>query len=151
MPTRAEVIVQARLYIDTPFIHQARVMGKKGGIDCVGLVLCVADDLGVADINGRPFKRFDYKDYSAQPVGKFVHEEMRRRMAIKPLRDLQAGDIVTMKIPTDPCHAAIITEQDGVLHVVHAYQGYEKCREHILNHQWRNRIVGVFSFPQVSE
>jgi cell wall-associated NlpC family hydrolase len=151
MPTTAAVIGTAREYVDTRFHHQGRAKGKNGGLDCVGLVLCVAEDLGIKDVQGVEFKRGDYPDYSPQPVGRFVHEECRRRLVLKSVKDMKPGDVVTMRIPTDPCHAAIISEHGGVLYMIHAYQGTERCVEHVLSHQWRNRIVGVFSFPEVSD
>lgn len=150
MPSRADVISKAREYVGTPFQHLARVNGR--GIDCVGLLLCVADDLGIKDTSGAPLLRGDYPDYSHQPVGTFVQDECRRRLTSKSISDLKPGDVVTLRVPTDPCHVAIISERGGHLYMVHAYSaGEQKCVEHVLSPQWRRRIVGVFSLPQVTE
>src|SRR6266478_5345302 len=124
MPTRAEVISTARQFVDTPFHHLGRSKGQQ--LDCVGLVLCVAEDLGLKDTSGVQFNRSDYPNYSPQPVGRFVHEECRRRLVLKSVTDLKPGHVMTMHIPTDPCHAAIISEQGGVLYMIHAYAGGEE-------------------------
>lgn len=45
MHTSAHVIAAARGWLDTPFHHQGRLKGV--GVDCIGLVVGVARELGV--------------------------------------------------------------------------------------------------------
>lgn len=147
--TRADIVRVARGYVGTPFAHQGRQRGR--GVDCVGLVLCVAEDLGLKDKAGIPLKRADYYDYGPLPAERFVHDQAVRRLIAKPLDSLADGDVVTMRVPHLPTHAAIICERKGELYMVHAYSGGPaKVVEHILSGPWYRRIVGVFSFPGVA-
>jgi cell wall-associated NlpC family hydrolase len=149
MITRDQVVKAARSYVGTPFSHQGRVCGK--GVDCVGVVICVAVDLGIKDTNGVPFQLHDYPDYSSQPLGSFVHDEARTRLIEKSVADIKAGDVVTMKVPYTPSHAGIIAERDGVLYLIHALNTGKKPRvvEHIIDKVWRSHITGAFTYPGV--
>jgi cell wall-associated NlpC family hydrolase len=147
MITATQLQTTARTYLDTPFHDKARIKGK--GMDCVGLVLSVGEDLGIVDVDGRPFKRSDYPYYSAQPMGHFVHEECLRRLIRKGPADIKPGAIVTMRLPQFPCHVGIVTDMGrGRFGLIHAYSGgAAKVVEHILDMQWKRRIVGVFYYP----
>lgn len=150
MPTRKQIVEKAREYVGTPFHHLGRAKGV--GIDCGGLFICVSHDLGVKNKSGAPITREDYKEYSRQPVGNLVNEYCQVLMHQKSIKDLKPGDVVSLKVPTEPCHVAIISEIDGYLAMIHAYDaGEHKCIEHVLSPQWRRRIVGVFSFPEVTD
>lgn len=143
----ADVVRRARIYLGTPFLHQGRVLGR--GVDCVGLVLCVAEDLHLADRAGRPFKRTDYHNYGRQPVERFVHDECLARLDKIRFDELRDGDVVSMRVPHLPTHTAIIALRDGYEHMIHAYEGSRGVVENILALPWRRRIVGAFRFPGV--
>jgi hypothetical protein len=149
MATRADVQKVVREYIDTKFHPIGRVKG--GGVDCVGLVLCVSEDLNLKDSAGVPFRRMDYPKYSVQAIDSKVQDECKRRMIEKMKMNLLPGDVVTMKVPYNPCHTGIITEIGGVLHIVHALNSGSRPRviEHILDKKWRHCITGAFSLPGV--
>lgn len=151
MTTVADVQKTARLYVGTPFRHQGRI--RDLAIDCVGLVLCVGEDLGLVDSAGVPFLRADYPDYAAQPTSSFVLEELRRRATAKlPGAPIEPGDLLAIRIPSLPCHAAVVVDRGGQLYMIHAYDsGPKQCVEHILSAAWRNRAVGVFGFPGVTK
>lgn len=148
MPTREAIQAQARLYIDTPFIHQGRLRGR--GLDCVGLVLSVAEDLRINDKSGVPILLDDYRQYGPQPEGTLVLDCCRDRLIEKQIKDLKPGDVICTRIPDTPTHTAIIVERNNTLYMVHAYQGgAQKCVEHIMDFKWRRRIVAAFEFPGV--
>jgi NlpC/P60 family putative phage cell wall peptidase len=149
--TQADVVKAARTYVGTPFRHQGRI--RDLAIDCVGLVLCVGEDLGLVDRAGVPFHRLDYPDYAAQPTDRFVLEELRRRAIVKPAgAPLEPGDLLAIRVPSLPCHAAVVADRAGQLYMIHAYDsGPRQCVEHILSPAWRSRAVGVFQFPGVTK
>ena len=151
MPTRAEVIVCARSYLATPFRHQGRMKGV--ALDCVGLILCVAEDLGLLDKVGVPLLRTDYHAYGPEPKGRFVHDTCVARLNRKSALDIRPGDVLTLRIPTDPCHTALVGEIPGQgLSMIHCYAGGKAVTiEHRLDENWHRRIVGVFSFPEVED
>lgn len=166
MVTRRQIVDEARKWVGTPFRHQGRERGK--AVDCVGLALCVGDDLILSDVQGMPFLRSDYLNYGPQPVGRFVHEECKRRLVNLALLDasgklvalpgqpmihgngphfLDVGNLLTLRVPSVPCHVAIVSDILGGLGIIHAYAGSDKVVEHVLNTKWLKRIEGVFQFP----
>lgn len=149
--TAADVVEQARKYVDTPFLDKGRRLGQ--GVDCVGLVLCVAEDLGIKDPFGIPILRADYTDYAKQPTDSFVHETCRKRLELQPIGTAFApGQIVSMRIPVFPCHVGILALRGEHLYLIHAYDsppGKGKCSEIIFDQAWQRRVVGTFQFSGV--
>lgn len=149
--TRNEIIEKAREYLDTPFRHQGR---RKGiGIDCVGLPLCVGEDLGMIDARGLAFNRFDHSNYPAQPIGNMLAEEIAARAIEIPRDRIRPADIVTLRCGRVEMHVAIVSALDGGrLGLIHAYNGGPRCvTEHGLDGTWRARIVKAFRFPEVAD
>jgi hypothetical protein len=149
MTTAADVFEQARKYVDTPFLDKGRRLGQ--GVDCVGLVLCVAEDLGIKDRFGIPILRADYTDYAKQPSDSFVHETCKERLELQPVgKAFAPGQIVSMRIPVFPCHVGILALRGEDLYLIHAYDsGLRKVSEIIFDAAWRRRVVGTFQFSGV--
>jgi hypothetical protein len=147
MPSRAEIVAKAREYIGSKFQHQGRLKGH--ALDCVGLPLGVADELGVVDRGGVRMKRTDNANYSSQPLDGFVHAECQRRLIEKPICDMKDGDLVTLRNPIVPCHTAFVSSIRGERYMIHA--NGERCVEHIMNMKWRRRIAGCFTLPGTTE
>jgi NlpC/P60 family putative phage cell wall peptidase len=149
MATREQIQETAREYLGTPFQHQGRIKGH--ACDCVGLPLMVGDELHLVDKNGKPFKAMDNANYSSQPLDRFVHEEAQRRLIEKPIDQMQPGDMITLRVPSVPCHVAIVTSLQGGLGMIHAYVVSDKVVEHVLDRKWLKRIEGCFEFPGTEE
>jgi len=141
----------ALAYEGTPFSHQGREKGRY--IDCVGIPLLVAGELGVIDIEGQPMHGDMYKTYGPDPAGQLVLECCQRHLIQKSLQQLAPGDVLVMRVESLPCHAAIyIGERHGAPHIVHAYSGgINKGVVHELDYRWRRRIAAVFEFPGVED
>lgn len=145
--TAEQVVNEARRYIGTPYSHQGRVITR--ALDCVGLVLCTADELNLVDREGEPFSKNEYPSYAATPSDIFVHRECQRRLLQCPMNELAPGCIVTMKAPI-AVHSGIVGIIGGELSLIHAYNGGTyKCVEHRIDDKWKRRIVGVFKYPGV--
>src|SRR5579863_4434009 len=102
---RATIVAKAREYIGTPFVHQGRTKGQ--AIDCVGLVICTASELGlknkhgvVASVEALP------QQYSHQPQGNLTHETMAYHLPRKSMADMKPGDVVTARFSRATSHAA---------------------------------------------
>lgn len=149
MVTREQVVNTARGFLKTKFAHLGRQQGR--GVDCVGLVLVVAERLGLSDRTGKPFRGDDYPTYSFTPVPGQVLVECDARLNRKSMRELKAGDVVCMRFPLEATHTAIITNMpDGNLGIIHAYNGGKfEVTEHILDVPWKRRIAAAFTIPGV--
>jgi cell wall-associated NlpC family hydrolase len=152
--TRADIVAAARRYLGAPLRHQGRY---HRAFDCVGLVLAVAEDLALTDVDGKPIRRTDYDRYGPQPVDRAVETECARRLApgtldtVDVLGALGAGDVVTLRAPFAVCHVGIISRLEagdaGDLAVIHAWPGARKVVEHRIDETWIRRISAVFRFP----
>lgn len=142
MACREKIVSTARDYLNTPFRHQGRVKGI--GIDCVGLPICVARDLGIFV--------YDKNNYPPQPSGYLVLQECQQWLVQKPVVEAKPGDVGVFALPTSPCHTAILTDIGGALGMIHAYnRPPNKVVEHRLSDDWRKSMVAVFSFPGVED
>jgi cell wall-associated NlpC family hydrolase len=150
MSNRQQVVECARSFIGTPFAHAGRSKGR--GLDCVGLPLMVAGELGLTDTNGQPLNGQLYTAYTPQPVDTIVLDLCATHLRRKGLQDIKPGDILVMKVPSTPCHVGILTEMHGdQLYLVHAYTGVGKCVEQPVDVRWKRRIVAAFEFPNLED
>lgn len=132
------VSAQARLWLGTPYQHQARLRGV--GVDCAGLIMGVGAELGLLDVH--------YRDYSAIP-----HHGMLRKICDSHLlrvQDLGPGCVLLMGFLVGPAqeqHLGIYTEA-GTL--VHAYAHAGACVEHRYSSAWRSRTRQIYRFAGVA-
>lgn len=137
--SRAEVVECARSYLGTPWHHQARVKGT--GVDCAGLLICVARELGLADVRMENYSR--YPDGTLDAV---CSQYMLRISASAAL----PGDVLTFTFEKVPQHLGIVAEWAGQLTVIHAYAGDpRKVVENSIDPVWRPRIRGAYRIPGV--
>lgn len=146
---RSQIVECARSFIGTPFGHAGRIKGRS--LDCVGLPLCVAGELGLSDTSGLPIHGQLYTAYTPQPVTNIVLDLCIQHLRRKGLQDVKPGDVLVMKLPV-PCHVGIFTERkDGVDYFVHAYTGTGFCTEQPVDERWKKRIVAAFEFPNLED
>jgi NlpC/P60 family putative phage cell wall peptidase len=147
---RAAIIAVARTWIGTPFAHQGRVKGL--GCDCVGIPLCVAEELGANDKEGQPMTGKLYASYSPQPEGNYVHRMCQKHLVQKPVSQMKAGDVISMNVISAPCHVGILGEDANGLTIIHAFSGAaNKVVEQPMDAKWRRRIAGCFAFSGVED
>jgi len=138
MTTRGEVIIEARRWLGTPFMHQARVQGV--GVDCAGLIVCVARACGLLDV--------DYQGY-----GRVPHEGMLRAICDQHLTPIAAPDPACVLLmgflpgPGNEQHLAILTDADTI---IHAYESAGSCVEHRYSSAWRARTNAIYRMPGVA-
>ncbi|HEY0701276.1 MAG TPA: hypothetical protein VGD60_00770 [Candidatus Acidoferrales bacterium] len=156
MPTKLQFVNQARKYIGLPHRHQGRAHlgGKNQAVDCVGLLVCAGEDLGLTDKNGAAILRTDNLNYGPQPTRNDVHVACEQRLISKSLGDpIEPGDVITLLVkyredePGVTCHVAIISELNGHLGMIHSFASLGRVVEHSLAPKWLRRIEGIFSVP----
>jgi len=139
---RAEdIVAAARSALGIPFRHQGR---SSRGLDCVGLLLYVADRIGVEYV--------DVSGYSRRPSGGLLEETFENHvdrgvlLRIDP-KEMQSGDFLMMKFTGDPQHLAILSGDN----IIHSHLRVGKVCEHRLDDMWRDRIVRVYRIAGVTE
>lgn len=147
MTSRADVIAAARSWEGVAWRHQGR--SREGGIDCVGLIIMVARDLGLSGYNDIPYGR--------RPNPQQFMDRLKVGGAIpSSLPQMKAGDMVILR-DYAPVHCGIIGYLDGDETVIHSHQPRKRVIEDGLDAtplgvpSWRTRIVSVFQFPGLED
>jgi hypothetical protein len=144
---RNEVVIQARRYLRTRFALHGRTKGR--AIDCLGIVLCVGEDLGLCYSNSTPIRSKDYSDYGSFSKLETSETEADRVFIRKPIAAILPGDILVLKPPFSVQHWGIVSQLPQGLGIIHAYSTLGKCAEHLLDWRWKSRIRAAFSYPGV--
>jgi cell wall-associated NlpC family hydrolase len=145
MTTRSEVVATARMWRETPFAHQARL--KHVGVDCAGLVIGVARELGLVAPD------FDVTGYSRVPDGSMLNL-CRELMAPVSQAAMQPGDVVVVAFDADPQHLGIVGDYvHGGLSIIHALgrkDGQGRVIETRLMFGRHMRFVAAYALPGVA-
>jgi len=132
-----KIVDTARGYLGTPFKHQGRLKGV--GVDCIGLVMCVARDMGISHYENTKYGRIPQRD--------MLLKEAKKHMTLIDKSDLQPGDVLLFQfIPNTPQHFAIYA---GDSYIIHSYEQFEKVIEHRMDGAWERRIVACFRLKGV--
>ena len=143
MTTRADVVAEARTWIGTPWHHAARLKGV--GVDCVGLLIGVARELGIVTSD------FDIPAYVQGPDGTMLYW-CNRYLTPIPGSELQPGDIVVLVPDLLPQHMGILGDyRNGGLSIIHAASNEHPPRvlETRLLFSRASRFAAAYSFPKV--
>lgn len=136
---RADVVAEARSWLGTPFHHQGRLKGI--GVDCGGLLICVANKLGLSE--------FDVTNYAQLPDGRQLRSYCDGHMTSIGYDKIGLGDILLMRWTRQPQHMAIVADGPGYLTIIHVTRSEGKCVEHILSDEWKRRVVRSYHIPGV--
>ena len=139
--TREQVITTARSYKGVRFQHQGRT---PLGLDCVGLLIIVAHNVGYTD--------YDFTTYDRVPDGKLFWQAMCRHLhSVDGLDEVRPGDVLLMKYHLFPQHVAFVSEvlpEGRGWKIIHAFN-HRGVIEHDLDERWlesnRAKIYGAFS------
>lgn len=113
MVTRADIVRVARSYIETPFGHAQRKPGL--GLDCVGVPICLARELGLAAPD------FDVPPYMPTPDGHTMIEWCDAHLQRVERAVMQPGDMLIVVVDTDPGHIGILADYaHGGFAIIHA-------------------------------
>lgn len=137
--TPVQVVAATRAYLGVRWHHQGR---GRAGMDCAGLVVCVAHDLGLSE--------FDTRDYGRVPNGDTMRQVLREHCIELPANALAPGLVVLMRFDADPQHMGIVADYvHGGFSIVHALAQQRRVVEHRLDQLWLNRIVALYALPGV--
>ena len=137
------IVREARLWIGTPYVHQASCRGA--GTDCLGLLRGVWR----AVIGPEPCAVPPYTpDWAEAPRDEVLMRAAREWLVEKPLDARAPGDVLLFRMRAGSIakHLAIVGSPDPVASMIHAYTGHGVV-ESPLSDPWVRRVVGCFAFP----
>jgi NlpC/P60 family putative phage cell wall peptidase len=137
------VVIEARSWIGTPYIHQASVKGA--GTDCLGLLRGVWRRI----LGDEPESVPPYTDDWAEPSREEVlFQAADRWLARKALSSSEVGDVLLFRMRQGSVakHLGIQSIVGEGAAFVHAYTNHGVV-ESPLSQPWQRRIVARFSFP----
>lgn len=86
--TRKQILEAAESMLGLPFVHQGR--SDRTGVDCVGLLVCIARKLGYPEI-------VDIEGYRRVPKAETIRETLAVNLEEIPVEDCKPGDIFLMR------------------------------------------------------
>ena len=146
MTTKNQVVDKAREWIGTPFHHQGRSHGI--GVDCIGLVIVVAQALGLKSRTAP--EQTEFTGYSRVPHGGMLVQTMREHLVEIGKASMEPGDIVVVSYDVDPQHVGILGNyRHGGLSIIHAAGITGKVIETRLMFSRSMQFVTAFSLSGV--
>lgn len=138
----SEIVTMARRWLGTPFHHQARLQGV--GVDCVGLVIGVARELGVVPSS------WDVTGYGRVPDGKQLVHHLQEHLIPVGRDDYSLGDVVLVAFDSGPQHVGIVGDYvHGGHSIIHASGSHGRVLETRLLFTKAMRFVAAYRFPEV--
>ena len=135
--TADDVVVSARSAIGIPFRHQGRSVT---GLDCAGLIVWVAQELGI--------EHHDSAGYGRRPSGGLLEAALDSQPGLARVtnkNDLQRGDVLLMRFSGDPQHLGVFAGET----MIHAYSTVGQVCEHRFSGVWKARVVRVYRFTGI--
>ena len=141
--TSDELVAEARLWIGTPYVHQASVRGH--GADCLGLLR----GLWRSRFKCEPEPVQPYSEDWAEPQRIEVLEQAcRRHMERKPVEHEELGDVLLFRMRQGAIakHLGLQSRLGDQAKFIHAFCGHGVI-ESSLSLPWQRRCVARFAFP----
>ncbi|OIQ44698.1 MAG: peptidase [Roseobacter sp. MedPE-SW] len=143
------VVTEARLWIGTPYLHQASC--RDGGCDCLGLIRGIWRALFTCEPEAPPAYSMDWSEPQKEEQ---LWQAARAHLVAKPLETEALGDVLLFRMRAGAVakHLGVQSQlslENGArgASFIHAYSGHGVV-ESALTAPWRRRIVARFSFPE---
>jgi NlpC/P60 family putative phage cell wall peptidase len=135
------VVVIARSWLGTPYIHQASVKGA--GCDCLGLLRGVwRERHGGVEPEDPPAYSPDWAEATGRET---LYRALARHLTEIAPEDLSPGDVALFRMAQrGPAkHCGIVGEKDGAMTLIHARQN-RRVAEEPFSAFWRARLAHAF-------
>lgn len=141
---RADIVAEARLWLGTPYVHQAGVRGV--GCDCLGLFRGIWRKFYGDEPDALPAYTSDWGE-----IGGLELLLQAARRHLRPAQIEAPGDLLVFRMRTGAIakHLAVQAESGLQASFIHAYDRHGVV-ESPLTQPWRARIAGRFVFPPIS-
>ncbi len=148
--TKQQIVAQARTWLGTKYHHQGRLKKSKagaGGVDCIGLIIGVIDELGLQDGEGNPLSRHDEFNYSMYPERGRLVSAIQQHLREVPEEKMTQGDVLLFRTFRDPQHVGLLTEYPtGGTGLIHCNSSAGKVVEQPLSDAWLRMLTHVYRF-----
>lgn len=136
--TQQLIVETTREYIGVPYVHAGR--SKVNGIDCVGLLACVAVDLGLNPKDTTAYGQNDVFDLMIEHIEELAYEI--------PRDQVQKGDIATFRHRRMWNHCGIVDIKDGNMTLIHCYMSANigKTTEQPWDELWEKRLYKFYRY-----
>lgn len=130
--TPQELIAEARTWIGTPYHHGGRIRGA--GCDCVSFTASLLESMGLSGIVLPDV-------YKIRPDGTLLAHLERNRDLYREIsvNEMQAGDVVLIRLYKEPQHFALYTGEGTVIHSDMRHGVVESA----FDEGWRSRLVKI--------
>jgi len=134
-----DIVFAAKEFVGVRYRHQGR---DKTGLDCAGLIIAVAQLLGLTDK--------DTSSYSRRPnVTEFTAFMLETNCKQLPYNKLEHGDILRLNTAGWPVHIAVYeVDKNGQEWYIHAFLSHKKVTRDPLTPGIKNIISSVWRFPE---
>ena len=139
-----EVVIAARGWIGTPYLHQASVRGV--GCDCLGLLRGVWREVFGQEPETVPTYTPDW----SEPQGEErLFDAALRHMRQVPAAEMAPGQVLLFRMRAGAVakHIGIVSATGAQPRFIHAYAGHGVV-ESPLSAPWRRRIAACFAFSK---
>lgn len=142
--TREEIQIEAEKLIGAEWVHQGR--NPATGIDCIGVIVCVANKFGI--------ECYDRTDYSREPIGMMLVDEVRKYFDEIPISEAKQGDLLILRTAGKrlPTHLAILAKGDKeymLIHSIHMATGKKTVKEPF--RRWARLVTHAFQFRGITD
>ena len=138
------IVMSARGWIGTPYIHQASTRGA--GTDCLGLLRGVWREVMGPEPETVPAYSRDWAEPQREEV---LLGAALRWLVAKPLDAAAPGDVLLFRMRQQGIakHVGIAGRVGADASFIHAYSGHAVV-ESPLSLPWRRRVAARFAFPE---
>lgn len=150
--TQQQIISQARTWLGTKYHHQGRLKKSArgdGGVDCIGLVIGVIDELKISDGEGNSLVNADETNYSMYPESGRLVKSIQQHLQRVPIERMQVGDVLLFKTFRDPQHVGLLSDYpSGGVGLIHCNSSAGKVVEQPLSMAWVKMLAHVYRFKK---
>jgi cell wall-associated NlpC family hydrolase len=128
----------AREYLGVKFRHRGR---SQHGLDCLGLLVVVAERMGI--------QVFDKPVYGREPWKDGLRDGIRQHCGEPIEREIQPGDILLIQFykSEGPSHVAMAAPHPHGIGIIHTYARMGRVVEHRIDEHRFKQIVEAYQWP----
>jgi cell wall-associated NlpC family hydrolase len=142
--TPEDCVRKARTWLGVPFLHQGR--SRESGVDCLGLLVMVADDLGLRFGEQSPGETHTL-NYTKLPDTQALAAGLAHFLSRVDDGVMRVSDVVLMCLEGRAQHVGLLSDYaHGGLGLIHAYAPARAVVEHRLDAHWQKKICAIFRF-----